>query len=156
MILKLLGPLRMTITVVLRCCALLAVFAALQACTGLAGGRVTGDVGASGDLATVVGRLPLPDGAKVRMEQSMVVAPGEQWIGQIHIEIQQNRTAAYAFFMKRLPQVGWLHRSGVLGERSMLHFSGRERMLSVEINPGSWGGSLVILTAIPDSTSVKR
>lgn len=149
------GILRMTITDVLRCCAVLAMLAALQAC-GLAGGGVAGDVGAGGDLSAVLGRLPLPDGAKVKMEKSMVVAPGEQWIGQIHIEIQQNSTAAYAFFMKRLPQAGWLHRAGVLGERTMMHFSGLERMLSVEIHPGSWGGALVILTAIPDSTSMKR
>lgn len=146
----------MTLTDMLRCLVFLVISAALQACSGLAGGGMAGDPGASADLATIVGRLPLPDGAKVKVAQSMVVAPGEQWIGQIRIEIPQSRTAAYAFFMKSLPQAGWLHRSGVLGERSILHFGSRTRMLSVEINPGSWGGSLVILTAIPDNAGVKR
>lgn len=137
------------------CVPALFIVVLLTGCAGL--NDVASTPGAdTNDLVAIVGRFPLPEGSRLKVGQSMIVGGGERWIGQIRMEVPLDGAAAYAFFMKRLPLAGWSQRSGVLGKRTMMHFSGNDRVLSIDIESGQWSGSLVTLTATPDGMSGKR
>lgn len=123
---------------------------------GALGGCASGGFGSAESLDNIqqqlLGDMPLPQGAKISNDQSMILGGGSQWTGRIVISTSQGPTDTFTFFRDQFPRAGWTGISSIKSKTSILVFAKGDRTLTVEINEaGAFqsGGSIVALTAAP-------
>lgn len=130
---------------------LLAVFL-LQGCLGLKPNEITQSKNAI-EINEILGKLPLPEGSKLRHEHSLVIGAGDDWLGQARIEMQISSSEAYAFFIKHLPAAGWISKFSVFGKSSFMLFVRSNRNLSIDIERGQGSGTVIAtITSAVDAT----
>ena len=93
--------------------------------------------------------IPIPAGAQVMTERSLVLGVREAWIGRLVLKSKFNVIAAFHFFKKRTTEFGWQEITSVRSAVSILSYTKGERVLTVQIQSHSWGGSEVSLTVSP-------
>jgi hypothetical protein len=123
--------------------------------SGLAG-CASGGFGSTENLDStqqqLLGDMPLPQGARIDNDQSLILGGGPQWTGRIIIMMPQRSTETFTFFRDQFPGAGWTCVSSIKAKTSILVFVKGDRTATVEINEGgpfSGSGSIVSLTAAP-------
>ncbi len=109
-----------------------------------------------GDAAPFIpGRFPLPGGAKINHEQSLIIGDGDDWMGRVRIDTGQSSGAAYAFFLKQFSRDGWASIVSVRGKSSLLVFTKLNRSITIEISEGTMfeGASVTISAASRNAVS---
>lgn len=119
-------------------------------------GCASGGFGSTENLDSIqqqlLGDMPLPQGAKINNDQSLILGGGPQWTGRIVINMPQRSTDTFIFFRDQFPGAGWTGVSSIKAKTSILVFVKGDRTVTVEINEGgtfSSGSSIVSLTAAP-------
>lgn len=119
-------------------------------------GCASGGFGSTENLDSIqqqlLGDMPLPQGAKINNDQSLILGGGPQWTGRIVISTPQRSTDTFTFFRDQFPGAGWTGVSSIKAKTSILVFVKGDRTVTVEINEGgifSGGSSIVSLTATP-------
>ncbi len=108
------------------------------------------------DNVSLLGRLPMPPGAKILADQSLIIGSGETWVGRVNLDLGRDVTAAYNFFLDRFQQEGWVLQSAVRGKTSLLVFSRTGRSATIEFQESKLVGSpLVTLTMSPVGATVR-
>ena len=101
----------------------------------------------------LLGNIPIPPGAKLNPDQSVIVGSGENWLGRVSLDVGRDVTGAYNFFLTQYQQQGWTLQSAVRSKTSLLVFTRAGRSATIEFEPSKLvGGSLVTLTMAPMST----
>ncbi|MDP1657665.1 hypothetical protein [Brevundimonas sp.] len=135
---------------------LLSTFILLAGCATTSGNSAsTGSSSSSGNgtMNDLIVNAQLPAGARINHSQSLIMGSGENWVGRVMLELDQNPNAAYNFFLEQYPQQGWTLVSAVRGKTSLLVFTKADRSATVELNEGGvMGGSQATLTVTPKST----
>jgi hypothetical protein len=134
--------------------ASIAIAALLAACssTPLTTAEVAGDKPLA--QARTVDNTPLPPGAVLRTEESLILGAGEQWVGRMVLDVGRDADIAYKFFYETYPNRGWNLITAVRGEVSLLVFTQGDRSLSIDIRQGQfWGGGRAIITASPNRSA---
>jgi len=130
---------------------LLCAFVLLTGCATTSSGN-SGSSG-NGTMNDLIVNTQLPAGAKINHAQSLIMGSGENWVGRVVLELDQNANAAYSFFLDQYPQQGWTLVSAVRGKNSLLVFTKADRSATVELTEaGVLGGSQATLTVSPKST----
>ncbi len=131
-----------------RCVVLASVFLTACSSTPLTTSEVAGDkppAAFEGGPAT-----PIPPGAVMKPEQSLILGQGDQWVGRMVLDVGRDAAIAYKFYYETYPARGWNLITAVRGEVSLLVFTNGERSLTVEVKPGHLlGGGTVTITASP-------
>ena len=96
--------------------------------------------------------IPIPAGAQVITERSLVLGVRDAWIGRLVLKSKLNVIAAFHFFKKRPTEFGWQEITSVRSAVSILSYTKEERVLTVQIQSQSWGGAEVSLTVSPRGT----
>ncbi|MDI9331680.1 MAG: hypothetical protein QM527_10295 [Alphaproteobacteria bacterium] len=136
----------------LRLAALGLVFLTACSSTPLTTTEVAGDKPIT--VATSSTATPIPPGAEVNTNQSLILGQGDQWVGRMVLDVGRDADIAYKFFYEIYPNRGWTLITAVRGEASLLVFSNAERSLSVEVKSGQfWGGGRVVITASPNRSA---
>jgi hypothetical protein len=118
-------------------------------------GCASGGFGSTENLDSIqqqlLGDMPLPQGAKINNDQSLILGGGPQWTGRIVISTPQRSTDTFIFFRDQFPGAGWTGVSSIKAKTSILVFVKGDRTVTVEINEGGIfsGSSSVSLTAAP-------
>ena len=129
---------------------------------GLSGCASTGNstsvaVGPDGKLQNPVqllGQLPLPPGAVIRADQSLIIGAGDNWVGRVMLDVGRDVDAAYRYFLETYPAQGWTVVSAVRGKNSFLVMTRQERTATFEMVDGGMMGSSVSLTMAPRNAAV--
>jgi hypothetical protein len=129
---------------------------------GLSGCANTGSstsvaVGPDGKLQNPVqllGQLPLPPGAVIRADQSLIIGAGDNWVGRVMLDVGRDVDAAYRYFLETYPAQGWTVVSAVRGKNSFLVMTRQERTATFEMVDGGMMGSSVSLTMAPRNAAV--
>jgi hypothetical protein len=129
---------------------------------GLSGCANTGSstsvaVGQDGKLQNPVqllGQLPLPPGAVIRADQSLIIGAGDNWVGRVMLDVGRDVDAAYRYFLETYPAQGWTVVSAVRGKNSFLVMTRQERTATFEMVDGGMMGSSVSLTMAPRNAAV--
>lgn len=96
------------------------------------------------------GRMPMPNGTKLRTAESLIFGVGEGWLGRAVFELPNDANASYNFFAEQLPRQGWTMVASVRGKKSLLVFTRADRSATIEIeNSGLFSGSLAWMTVSP-------
>ena len=93
--------------------------------------------------------IPIPAGAQVITDRSLVLGVRDAWIGRLVLKSKLNVITAFHFFKKRTTEFGWQEITSVRSAVSILSYTKGERVLTVQIQSQSWGGAEVSLTVSP-------
>ena len=93
--------------------------------------------------------IPIPAGAQVITERSLVLGVRDAWIGRLVLKSKLNVITAFHFFKKRTTEFGWQEITSVRSAISILSYTKGERVLTVQIQSQAWGGAEVSLTVSP-------
>ena len=96
--------------------------------------------------------IPIPAGAQVITERSLILGVRDAWIGRLVLKSKLNVVAAFHFFKQRTTEFGWQEITSVRSAVSILSYTKGERVLTVQIQSHSWGGAEVSLTVSPRGT----
>ncbi len=130
--------------------------AGLAACanTGSATSVAVGPDGKVQNPVQLLGQLPLPPGAAIRAEQSLIIGAGDNWVGRVVLDVGRDFDAAYRFFLETYPAQGWTVVSAVRGKNSFMVMTRQERTATFEMVDGGMMGSSVSLTMAPRNAAV--
>lgn len=106
--------------------------------------------------AKLLGDMPVPRGARIENENSLILGSGEGWAGRVALTAVQGPLETFAFFRDNYPPAGWTMVSSTQSKNSILVFIKNDRTATIEISSGSMlgGKSIVTMTVSPRSTVV--
>ena len=115
-------------------------------------------VGADGKVQNplqLLGQLPLPPGAMIRADQSLIIGAGDNWVGRVVFDVGRDFDGAYRFFLETYPAQGWTVVSAVRGKNSFMVMTRQERTATFEmVDGGMLAGSVVSMTMAPRNAAV--
>ena len=108
------------------------------------------------DIQTkLLGDMPMPGGAKINNENTLILGSGDGWAGRVAIIAQQNSNETFTFFRDQFQKAGWTLVSSTKTKNSILVFIKKDRTATIEIEDAGWiGRTNVMLTVAPRSTVV--
>ena len=89
--------------------------------------------------------VPIPKGARLDVDQSLVLGGGDYWTGRLVISISDSASDAFARYLQEMPRFGWKHITSVQTDISILAFSRDRRVANIQIESRTLGGSIVII-----------
>ncbi len=93
--------------------------------------------------------IPIPTGAKMDIERTLLLGSGEGWIGRIVTKNSNNINEMFSFYKSELPKFGWQEVSTVRSALSVLTYQRGGRVATVQIQGTTFGGSTVDFTVSP-------
>lgn len=97
----------------------------------------------------LAGDMPLPPGATVRNQDTLVMGTGNRWTGRISLAVAGEPQGAFTFFRDSLPGSGWALTSSSFSRLSVLTFAKADRVATVQIQAANFGGNEVTITVTP-------
>ncbi len=97
----------------------------------------------------LAGDMPLPPGATVRNQDTLVMGTGNRWTGRISLAVAGEPQNAFTYFRDGLPGAGWALTSSSFSRLSVLTFTKADRVATVQIQAAGFGGNEVTITVTP-------
>jgi hypothetical protein len=122
----------------------------MLACSGMGGAPVASDSTVSGNIAKqLAGDVPLPQGAVIKQQDTLVMGAGASWTGRLSLVISGEPQTVFAYFRDSMPGAGWTLTSSSFSKLSLLTFSKAERVATVQMQGSNFGGNEVLITVTP-------
>ncbi len=130
----------------------------LSGCSGLSLPGLEGAAGSDKSYARLLGDMPLPRGARIVGDNTLILGGGADWTGRIAIVTDLGWADTFAFYRDQYPAQGWALVSSLQARNSILVFIKGERTATVEITPASLLGtkSSVLMTVAPKADEEKQ
>ena len=93
--------------------------------------------------------IPVPAGATMNMERSLILGQRETWIGRLVFATSLDAQQAFAFFGREMPGFGWREITQVRARTSILTFTRNNRAATIQIDATTLGGAAVDFTVSP-------
>jgi len=97
--------------------------------------------------------IPIPPGAKLDVERSLVLGDLDRWTGRIILNVDQSATKAFGLYQSEMPNFGWQPVMSVQAGVSVLTFTRGERAATIQIEGHTISGSTVSITVAPRQTT---
>lgn len=92
--------------------------------------------------------LPIPNGAKMIVDRTLIVGT-DKWYGQLALDASQGAVAIFDFYRTSLPQYGWQEITSVRAPVSVLTYDREDRILQMQIKGTTLRGSEILITVSP-------
>ncbi|MES2242831.1 MAG: hypothetical protein V4639_08145 [Pseudomonadota bacterium] len=123
---------------------------ALLACSSMGSTPVGSDSTVTEATAKqLAGDVPLPQGAVIKQQDSLVMGSGNTWMGRLSLTVPGEAQPAFAWFRDNLPAAGWTLTSSSFSKLSLLTFTKAERVATVQMQGSNFGGNEVLITVAP-------
>tara|TARA_Y100001970_G_scaffold279158_1_gene385993 strand:- start:5526 stop:6044 length:519 start_codon:yes stop_codon:yes gene_type:complete len=93
--------------------------------------------------------IPIPQGAKLDPDVSLVLGRGDYWTGRLVISLRESASDAFALYLKDMQNFGWNHITSVQTDISILSFAKKLRVANIQIENRTLGGSKVTIVMSP-------
>jgi hypothetical protein len=93
--------------------------------------------------------IPIPSGAKLDTEPSLILGPPDHWIGRAVLKVGMPANDTTVFYQNQMPSFGWELITVVQGKVSNLTFSKADRIASIQIEGATLSGSIVTIIMSP-------
>jgi hypothetical protein len=100
--------------------------------------------------------VPVPAGAKMDLDRSLVLGDREAWIGRLVMAVGMNQDRAYDFYFGEMPRFGWLPVTTVRSETSVLTYTRGTRVATVQIQGRPITGARIWMTISPKGSLTGR
>jgi len=96
--------------------------------------------------------VPVPTGAKMDVERSLLLGEREAWIGRLVMTVAAVPSRVYDFYFAEMSKFGWNPITTVRAGTSVLTYSRGDRIATIQISSGTLGGSDISMTVSPRGT----
>jgi len=93
--------------------------------------------------------VPIPEGARLDSERSLVLGGQDNWTGRLVFNIGESSADAFARYHQEMPRFGWRLITSVQAEASVLAFSQGDRVATIQIEGRTLSGATVTITMSP-------
>jgi hypothetical protein len=93
--------------------------------------------------------IPVPAGAAMDLERSLVLGERESWIGRIVMSVELSPDRSYDFFLNEMPRFDWSPITSVRAATSVMTYSRGERVATIQIQARAIGGAQISVTVSP-------
>lgn len=93
--------------------------------------------------------VPIPDGARLDSERSLVLGGQDNWTGRLVFTIGESSADAFARYHQEMQRFGWRLITSVQAESSVLAFSQGDRVATIQIEGRTLSGATVAITMSP-------
>lgn len=122
----------------------------MLACNSIGNAPVASDSTVSGNIAKqLAGDVPLPQGAVIRQQDTLVMGTGAAWTGRLSLAVSGEPQTVFAYFRDSMPGAGWTLTSSSFSKLSLLTFTKAERVATVQMQGSNFGGNEVLITVAP-------
>jgi hypothetical protein len=123
--------------------------------TPLSASRSADSTGASEASFAQFSDVPIPAGATMDLERSLVLGESDTWIGRLVMNVGNSGGKAYNFFFAEMPRFNWVPVTTVRAETSVLSYTRGERVATIQIKKRTLGGSNISLIVSPKGSPVR-
>jgi hypothetical protein len=127
---------------------------ALAACAPTADLKATqsgsGGAGAGPTLAQF-SDIPIPRGAAMDLERSLIFGPGDGWIGRLVFTTSLSTQDAFEFYGREMPAFGWQEVTRVRARINIMTYLRGARAATIQIEHRTLGGAEVNVTVSPQA-----
>lgn len=99
--------------------------------------------------------VPVPSGAEMDIDRSLVLGDRETWIGRLVMAVGMNAGKAYDFYFGEMPRFGWTPITSVRAETSVLTYTRGGRVATIQIRSGRLTGATVSMTVSPKGATAQ-
>jgi hypothetical protein len=93
--------------------------------------------------------VPIPEGARLDSERSLVLGGQDNWTGRLIFSVGESSADAFALYHQEMQRFGWRLITSVQAESSVLAFSQGERVATIQIKGRTLSGATVAITMSP-------
>jgi hypothetical protein len=93
--------------------------------------------------------IPIPKGATMNMDRTLILGEKESWIGRLVIDSQSSKSQLFDFFKYRTNQFGWQEITSVRAAISVLSYSKENRIMTITFQSQTLIGTRVNITMSP-------
>jgi hypothetical protein len=123
--------------------------------TPLSASRSPDSTGASEARFSQFSDVPIPAGATMDLERSLVLGERDSWVGRLVMTIGNSSGKAYDFFFAEMPRFSWVPVTTVRAETSVLSYTRAGRVATIQIKKRTLGGSNITLIVSPKGSAVR-
>jgi hypothetical protein len=110
-----------------------------------------GDGPAPGPTLAQFTDIPIPAGASMNLERSLILGPADNWIGRLVFTASLGPQQMFEFYGREMPGFGWQEVTRVRARINIMTFTRGGRATTVQIMRTTLGGSEVDLTVSPQA-----
>lgn len=96
--------------------------------------------------------MPMPSGAQVEVDKSLIFGAGEGWFGRLVITTSNATGDVFNFYKENLAGFGWREITSVRAKTSVLTYMRDARVATIQIESRAIRGALVTITVSPRGT----
>ena len=93
--------------------------------------------------------VPVPAGADMDLERSLVLGEQDAWIGRLVMAVGTNPGKTFDFYFGEMPRFGWFPVTTVRAETSVLIYARAGRIATIQVWDRTLTGSIVSMTVSP-------
>jgi len=128
---------------------LLPLFIALIALAGCSHSISSGTAGAQGTAGTpTFGQftdIPIPDGARMDADRTLLVGPGDSWVGRLVFGVRwTNAPEIFDFYKAKMPTYQWQEISSVRADISVMTWQRGDRIATIQIEETTLGAAVTL------------
>lgn len=131
----------------------------MMGCSGSSQSLSASPTGENGATATPVASfaqfsdIPVPSGASMDMEHSLLLGAGNEWTGRLTYSTSTNSARVFDLYKAEMPKFGWTELTVIRGDRSIMTYQQGARVATVQIQSGTIYGATVAVTVSPNASS---
>ena len=93
--------------------------------------------------------IPIPGGAKMDMERTIILGSQETWTGRVFLQVKNSANKLFEFYKLEMPGFGWRQVTSVRSNISVLTYELGRRVATIQILTKKIQGTVVIVTMSP-------
>jgi len=93
--------------------------------------------------------IPIPGGAKMDMERTIILGSQQAWTGRVYLQVENTANKLFEFYKMEMPGFGWRQVTSVRSNISVLTYELDTRVATIQILTKNIRGAVVIVTMSP-------
>jgi len=93
--------------------------------------------------------IPIPGGAKMDMERTIILGAQNAWTGRVYLQVKMSANKLFEFYKLEMSKFGWRQLTSVRATISVLTYERGSRIATVQILAKKLQGTIVIITMSP-------
>ena len=93
--------------------------------------------------------IPIPSGANMDMERTIILGAQNTWTGRVYLQVKKTANKLFEFYKLEMSKFGWRQLTSVRATISVLTYERGSRIATVQILAKKLQGNVVIVTMSP-------
>lgn len=95
--------------------------------------------------------IPIPEKATMDLKQTLLLGGSSAWIGRLVFSTPYALNSMFDFYMSEMPKFGWKEITVVRSKISVMSFTNKSRIATIQLEQDLVNGSIVSFTVSPKS-----